>query len=197
MDWLLNRKDIAPKNLVFALATVRYNFVPNRARAQRACYEGAIATLGDRVNALQREASEAKAQADKAENARRQAEQQNADLQRRLQDCENSKPTAATAAQPSHIVQFDHNSSYMSRAEADRLKAFARSVRGKKLSLMAPGSNGYNQQLSERRLTRVVEVLVKEGFALEDLHPTTAIGEQKGKPSAEGRRVTITVEQSK
>ena len=98
MDWLLNRKDIAPKNLVFALATVRYNFVPNRARAQRACYEGAIATLGDRVNALQREASEAKAQADKAENARRQAEQQNADLQRRLQDCENSKPTAATAA---------------------------------------------------------------------------------------------------
>ena len=86
----------------------------------------------------------------------------------------------------------------MSRAEADRLKAFARSVRGKKLSLVAeastPGSNGYNQQLSERRLTRVVEALVKEGFALEDLHPTTAIGEQKGKPSAEGRRVTITAE---
>ena len=198
MDWLLNRKDIAPKNLVFALATVRYNFVPSRARAQRACYEGEIATLNDRVNALQREASEAKAQADKAESTRRQAEQQNADLQRRLQDCENSKPTAATAAQPSHIVQFDHNSSYMSRAEADRLKAFARSVRGKKLSLVAeastPGSNGYNQQLSERRLTRVVEALVKEGFALEDLHPTTAIGEQKGKPSAEGRRVTITAE---
>jgi len=195
MDWLLNRKDIAPKNLVFALATVRYNFVPSRARVQRACYEGAIATLGDRVNALQREASEAKAQADKAENARRQAEQQNADLQRRLQDCENSKPTAA-ADQASHFVQFDHNSSYMSRAEADRLKAFARSVRGKKLSLVAEastsGSNGYNQQLSERRLTRVVEALVKEGFSPEDLHPTTAIGEQKGKPSAEGRRVTIT-----
>ena len=200
MDWLLNRKDIAPKNLVFALATVRYNFVPSRARVQRASYEGEIATLGDRVNALQREASEAKAQADKAESARRQAEQQNADLQRRLQDCENSKPTAA-ADQASHFVQFDHNSSYMSRAEADRLKAFARSVRGKKLSLVAeastPGSNGYNQQLSERRLTRVVEVLVKEGFALEDLHPTTAIGEQQGKPSAEGRRVKITVEQSK
>lgn len=201
MDWLLNRKDIAPKNLVFALATVRYNFVPSRARVQRACYEGEIATLNDRVNALQREASEAKAQADKAESARRQAEQQNADLQRRLQDSENSKPTAATAAQPSHFVQFDHNSSYMSRAEADRLKFFARSVRGKKLSLVAeastPGSNGYNQQLSERRLQRVVEALVKEGFALEDLHPTTAIGEQQGKPLAEGRRVTITIEQSK
>ena len=200
MDWLLNRKDIAPKNLVFALATVRYNFVPSRARVQRASYEGEIATLGDRVNALQREASEAKAQADKAESARRQAERQNADLQRRLQDCENSKPTAA-ADQASHFVQFDHNSSYMSRAEANRLKAFARSVRGKKLSLVAeastPGSNGYNQQLSEHRLRRVVEVLVKEGFALEDLHPTTAIGEQQGKPSAEGRRVTITVEQSK
>ena len=197
MDWLLNRKDIAPKNLVFALATVRYNFVPSRARVQRACYEGAIATLNDRVNALQREASEAKAQADKAENARRQAEQQKADLERRLQDSENSKPTAA-ADQASHFVQFDHNSSYMSRAEADRLKFFARSVRGKKLSLVAeastPGNDEYNSQLSERRLRRVVEALVKEGFALADLRPTTAIGEQNGKPSAEGRRVTITVE---
>lgn len=201
MDWLLNRKDIAPKNLVFALATVRYNFVPSRARVQRAYYEDLFATLNDRVNDLQREASEAKAQADKAENARRQAEQQKADLERRLQDSENSKPTAATAAQPSHFVQFDHNSSYMSRAEVDRLKAFAQSVRGKKLALVAeastPGTEGYNQTLSERRLQRVVEALVKEGFALEDLHPTTAIGEQKGKPSAEGRRVTITVEQSK
>jgi len=196
MDWLFNRKDIAPKNLIFALATVRYNFVPSRAKVQRANYEGEIATLGDRVNALRREAAEAKAQADKAESARRQAEQQNADLRRRLQDCENGKPTAVTAVQPSHFVQFDHNSSYMSRAEADRLKAFARSVRGKQLALVAeastPGSNGYNQQLSERRLTRVVEVLVKEGLALEDLHPTTAIGERNGKPSAEGRRVTIT-----
>ncbi len=197
MDWLFNRKDIAPKNLILALATVRYNFVPSRARVQRAYYEGELSTLNDRVNALQREASEAKAQTDKAENARRQAEQQNADLRHRLQNCENAKPATV---QPSHFVQFDHNSSYMSRAEADRLKAFARSVRGKKLSLVSeastPGSNGYNQQLSERRLTRVVEVLVKEGFALEDLHPTTAIGEQKGKPAAEGRRVTITVEQN-
>ena len=94
MDWLLNRKDIAPKNLVFALATVRYNFVPSRARAQRACYEGEIATLNDRVNALQREASEAKAQAGKAESARRQAEQQNADLQRRQQAYGGNSRTA-------------------------------------------------------------------------------------------------------
>lgn len=197
MDWLFNRKDIAPKNLVFALATVRYNFVPSRTKSLQQYYEGEITKLNDRVNALQREASEVKANG-KVDCAKLQ--QENADLRRRLTDSENSKPTEA-AVQPSHFVQFDHNSSYMNRAEADRLKAFARSVRGKKLSLVSeastPGSNGYNQQLSERRLTRVVEVLVKEGFALEDLHPTTAIGEQQGKPSAEGRRVTITVEQSK
>lgn len=197
-DWLFNRKDIAPKNLIFALATVRYNFVPSRAKVQRAYYEGEIAMLGDRVNALQREAAEAKANADREAAARRQAEQQNADLRRRLQDCENAKPATV---QPSHFVQFDHNSSYMSREEADRLKAFARSVRGKRLSLVAeastPGTENYNQQLSERRLTRVVEALVKEGLALEDLHPTTAIGAQNGKPAAEGRRVTITVEQNK
>ena len=200
-DWLLNRKDIAPKNLIFALATVRYNFVASRAKVQRAYYEGEISSLGDRVNALQREAAETKAQADKAESARRQAEQQNADLQRRLSDCENAKPTATSAVQPSHFVQFDHNSSYMSRTEVDRLKAFVQSVRGSKLALVAeastPGADDYNVQLSERRLRRVVEALVKEGLAPEDLHPTTAIGEQNGKPSAEGRRVTITVEQSK
>lgn len=201
-DWLLNRKDIAPKNLVLALATVRYNFVPGRAKVQRDWYEGKISTLNDRVNALQREAAGAKAQADRAESARRRAEQQNADLERRLQDCQNSKPTTAAAvAQASHFVQFDHNSSYMSRAEAGRLKAFAQSVRGKKLSLVAeastPGTKDYNRQLSERRLARVVETLLKEGFALEDLHPTAAIGAQNGKPSAEGRRVTITIEQNK
>lgn len=198
MDWLFNRKGVAPKNLIFALATLRYNFVPSRARVQRAYYEGEIATLGDRVNALQREASETKAHAE-AERARLQ--QQNADLQRRLQDRENAKPAAAIAVQPSHFVQFDHNSSYISRTEAERLKAFAQSVRGKQLSIVAEastsGSDSYNQQLSERRLTRVVEALLKEGFAPEELRPTTAIGEQNGKPAAEGRRVTITVEKSK
>ena len=197
-DWLLNRKDIAPKNLIFALATVRYNFVASRAKVQRAYYEGEISSLGDRVNALQREAAETKAQADKAESARRQAEQQNADLQRRLSDCENAKPTATSAVQPSHFVQFAHNSSYMSREEAEHLKAFARSVRGHRLTLVAeastPGADGYNQQLSERRLARVVEALVREGFDRADLHPQTAIGERNGKPAAEGRRVTIKVE---
>ncbi|MCI6618529.1 MAG: hypothetical protein MSD82_06715, partial [Prevotella sp.] len=191
-DWLFNRKDIAPKNLIFALATVRYNFVPSRAKVQHAYYEGEIAMLGDRVNALQREAAEAKANADKAESARRQAEQQNADLRHRLQDCENAKPATV---QPSHFVQFDHDSSYMSREEADRLKAFAQSVRGKRLSLVAeastPGTDAYNQQLSERRLTRVVEALLKEGLAPGDLHPTTAIGAQNGIADGWGRKVTI------
>ena len=198
MDWLFNRKNIAPKNLIFALATVRYNFVPSRARVQRAYYEGEIAMLNDRVNALQREAAEAKAQAE-ADRARLQ--QENADLQLRLQDGENTKAATAIAAPPSHFVQFAHDSSKMSREETNRLKAFASSVQGKKLSLVAeastPGSEDYNQQLSERRLRRVVEALVKEGFAPENLHPTTAIGEQNGKSAAEGRRVTITIEQNK
>lgn len=201
IDWLLNRKDIAPRNLIFALATLRYNFVASRAQLLTRHYEGKLAALNDRVNALQGEAAEAKAQADREAAARREGEQQNADLQRRLSDCETAKPAVTAAVQTSHFVQFDHNSSYMSREEAERLKAFAKSVRGQKLTLVAeasmPGAEGYNRLLSERRLTRVVEALVQEGFTLEDLHPTTAIGEQNGKPAAEGRRVTITVRQSK
>lgn len=77
IDWLMNRKAIAPKNYAFALVTLRYNFVRSRARVQRACYEGETATLGNRLNVLQREATDARIQAEKAESARRQAEQRN------------------------------------------------------------------------------------------------------------------------
>ena len=198
MDWLMNRKDIAPKNLILALATVRYNFVASRAKVQRAYYEGELSALNDRVNALQRDVATEKARAEREAAERQRAEQQQAELQRRLTDCEERQAEPPATVQPSHFVQFAHNSSYMSREEAEHLKAFARSVRGHRLTLVAeastPGADGYNQQLSGRRLARVVEALVKEGFDRADLNPQTAIGERNGKPAAEGRRVTIKVE---
>lgn len=200
MDWLLNRGDIAPKGYAFALVTLRYNLVPSRARVQRAYYEGEISALGGRLDALRLEADRSRARADEAEEALRLAETQNADLQGLLSDCEECRARAeavASAAPASHYVQFDHNSSHVGGAEADRLRAFARSVRGERLSLVAeastPGGEDYNVRLSERRLRRVVEILVGEGLPAGDLRPATAIGARNGKPSAEGRRVTITV----
>lgn len=198
IDWLPGGGEIAPGSLVFALASLRYHFVPSRARVLQSYYEGEISTLTDRLNELRREAAEAKATAEGLESARRQAEQQSADLSRRLSDCEESRAEATeVAAGVSHIVQFDHNSSYMSPDESDRLRAFARSVQGRTLSIVAeastPGSDDYNQTLSERRLQRVVDALLEEGFAPDHLRPTTAIGSRNGKPAAEGRRVTITV----
>ena len=56
-----------------------------------------------------------------------------------------------------------------------------------------PGTPEYNQALSERRLKRVVKVLLKEGFAPSDLYLQTAIGARNGKATFEGRRVTIQV----
>ena len=195
MDWLLNRKEVAPKHLIYALATVRYNFVPSRARKQRDYYDGEIAALNDRANSLRQEADSEKARADQEAQLRRNAQQQNADLQRQLDDCQNSKK--AVVATPEHYVQFAHNSSYMSREEMDRLRSFARSVKGKKLTVVAeastPGTSDYNQLLSERRMKRVVDVLIKEGFAPQDIQPQTAIGSKEGKKAAEGRRVTIKV----
>lgn len=200
MDWLLNRGDIAPKGYAFALVTLRYNLVPSRARVQRAYYEGEISALGARLDALRLEADRSRARADEAEEALRLAETQNADLQGLLSDCEECRARAeavASAAPASHYVQFDHNSSHVGGAEADRLRAFARSVRGERLALVAeastPGGEDYNVRLSERRLRRVVEILVGEGLPAGDLRPATAIGARNGKPSAEGRRVTITV----
>ena len=200
MDWLLNRGDIAPKGYAFALVTLRYNLVPSRARVQRAYYEGEISALGGRLDALRLEADRSRARADEAEEALRLAETQNADLQGLLSDCEECRARAeavASAAPASHFVQFDHNSTHVGGAEADRLRAFARSVRGERLALVAeastPGGEDYNVRLSERRLRRVVEILVGEGLSAGDLRPATAIGARNGKPSAEGRRVTITV----
>ena len=196
MDWLLNRGDIAPKGYAFALVTLRYNLVPSRARVQRAYYEGEISALGGRLDALRLEADRSRARADEAEEALRLAETQNADLQGLLSDCEECR-ARAEAAPASHFVQFDHNSTHVGGAEADRLRAFARSVRGERLALVAeastPGGEDYNVRLSERRLRRVVEILVGEGLPAGDLRPATAIGARNGKPSAEGRRVTITV----
>lgn len=195
VDWLLNRKEVAPKNLIYALATVRYNFVRSRASKEREFYNEEIAALNDRTNAMRQEAETAMARADREAALRQQAEQQNSDLQRQLNDCRNSKRAVTEA--PEHYVQFAHNSSYMSREETDRLRSFARSMKGEKLAILAeastPGTPEYNQTISERRLERVVKVLLKEGFAPDDLHPQTAIGAQNGKKNFEGRRVTIKV----
>lgn len=200
MDWLLNRGDIAPKGYAFALVTLRYNLVPSRARVQRAYYEGEISALGGRLESLRLEAARSSARAAEAEEALRLAETQNADLQGRLSDCEECMARAeaeASAAPPSHFVQFGHDSSSVEGSEAERLRAFARGVRGERLSLVAeastPGGEEYNVRLSERRLRRVVEILVSEGLSAGDLRPATAIGARNGKDSSEGRRVTITV----
>lgn len=197
MDWLLNRKEVAPKNLIYALATVRYNFVRSRASKLREFYAGEIASLNNRTNALRQEAEAEKARADREAALRQKAEQQNSDLQRQLDDCRESKKTVAKA--PEHYVQFAHNSSSMSREETDRLRSFARSMKGRKLAILAeastPGTAKYNQTISERRMKRVVKILRQEGFAPEDLHPQTAVGARNGKRNYEGRRVTITVKE--
>ena len=195
MDWQLNRKEIAPKHLIYAMATVRYNFVQSRARKLSNYYDGELAALNDRANNLRQEADSEKARAEQEASLRRNTQQQNADLQRQLDDCQKSKKTVVATQE--HFVQFAHNSSYMSREEMDRLRSFARSVKGKKLTVVAeastPGTSDYNQLLSERRMKRVVDVLIKEGFAPQDIQPQVAIGSKEGKKAAEGRRVTIKV----
>lgn len=197
IDWMLNRKDIAPKIFVIAMVTLRYNFVPSRAKVQRNYYEGKLSALNGSLADLRQEVASEKTRADRENSERILAEQKIEELGRRLEDCENSK-LAEAATEPSHFVQFANNSSTISAEELDRLKLFAQTVRGKKLSLVAeastPGTEEYNLRLSEYRLASVVNALVKEGFSLFDLSPKTAIGEQAGKPLADGRRVSIKVE---
>ena len=194
MNFVMNREDIAPKNLIFGLATARYNFVASRAQKMQAYYDGSIGDLNNRVNDLQKQARDANDRARQAEAEAQRLARENADLQRKLNDCEQRQPVE----KPTYSVQFDHNSSYFSKEEGEALKAFANQYAGKKLSLVAeaskPGDKGYNQALSERRLMRVIKALKDAGFAEEDLKPSIAIGAQRGIDSAEGRRVTITVE---
>ena len=195
MDFVMNREDIAPKNLIFGMATVRYNIVPSRAQKMQAYYDGSIGDLNNRVNELQKQADAAHARAEKAETDLQRLAQENASLQRQLRDCEQRE---VVVEKPTYTVQFDHNSSYFNKEQGEALKAFARQHQGKKLSLLAesssPGSEEYNQALSERRLMRVIQALQAEGFTAEQLKPCVAIGAQRGIDSAEARRVTITVE---
>ncbi len=195
MDFVMKREDIAPKNLLFGMATVRYNIVPSRAQKMQAYYDASIDDLNNRVNELQKQADAAHARAEKAETDLQRLAQENAGLQRQLSDCEQSK---VVVEKPTYTVQFDHNSSYFNKEQGEALKAFARQHQGKKLSLLAesssPGSEEYNQALSERRLMRVIQALQAEGFTTEQLKPRVAIGSQRGIDSAEARRVTITVE---
>jgi outer membrane protein OmpA-like peptidoglycan-associated protein len=195
MDFVMKREDIAPKNLLFGMATVRYNIVPSRAQKMQAYYDASIDDLNNRVNELQKQADAAHARVEKAETDLQRLAQENAGLQRQLRDCEQSK---VVVEKPTYTVQFDHNSSYFNKEQGEALKAFARQHQGKKLSLLAesssPGSEEYNQALSERRLMRVIQALQAEGFTAEQLKPCVAIGAQRGIDSAEARRVTITVE---
>ena len=193
-DWLMNRKDIAPKNLVFALATLRYNFVPSRAQALQAFYDGEMAVLNSRINTLRGERETADANAAREEAAKSKALREKGDLERRLADCEN-RPRQETAL--TYMVLFDHDKADMSREEVRKLRVFARSVKGRKLALTAeastPGDDAYNQRLSERRLQRVVMVLKSEGIGGADIDPQTAIGSRNGITTADGRKVTIHV----
>ena len=197
MDFVMNRKDIAPKNLAFGLVTLRYNFVPGKAKKMKKHYDSRLASMDANVADALRRADAEKARADQAEAARQRLAQENADLQRQLNDCQQSK-TNVVVEKPEHTVLFDNNSSYFTKEQAEALKAFAEQYKGKKLSLVAEasksGSKEYNQRLSERRLERVIKALQEVGFAEEDLKPSIAIGSQRGIDAAEARRVTITVE---
>lgn len=199
MNKVFDKQGIAPKSLLFAMVTLRFNFVPSSVRVQREYYEGVVDQFAAQEKLLRGELEAARKKAEREERDRMLTEEQNESLLQQLVDCEQSREREKVVEQPlSHFVQFDHNSSQLCPSERDRLREFARSVMGKKLSLLAeastPGADEYNQRLSERRLEQVVKALIDEGFIADDLHPQIAIGAQNGKPSAEGRRVTITAE---
>ena len=96
MDWLLDRKDIAPRNLIFALATVRYNIVPSRAKAIKSFYEGEIDALNQSLNDLQQKADADRARADReaADRERLQQEKDNLHPQTAIGE-QNGKPNGS------------------------------------------------------------------------------------------------------
>lgn len=196
MDWLLARKSLAPKQLAFALATVRYNFSIGKAKVLSQHYGEEISVLNDKISMLRQQVEAEQAHSQQAEAEMDRIKQEKDELQKKLDDCSASKSTMS-AETLMHLVQFDHNSSYISEGEQMRLIAFAQMAKGRKLSLVAeastPGAESYNRSLSERRMQRVVDILIAQGFAQEDLTPQEAIGEDNGIATAEGRRVTITV----
>lgn len=192
MDWVINPEFASPKHLVFALATVRYTLATSKARLVERYYRSELESLNGKMNALRQECLAEQARAQEAAD---KAKREYADLDRRLRDCLESLPPPPPAF---HVVLFAHDRALMSHQEAEALKAFAQVAKGRKLSLLAeastPGTEEYNQALSERRLKTVVKALIAAGFDEADLDPRVAIGSQAGISTSEGRRVTITVQ---
>lgn len=74
MDFVMNRKDIAPKNLAFGLVTLRYNFVPGKAKKMKKHYDSRLASMDANVADALRRADAEKARADQAEAERQLAQ---------------------------------------------------------------------------------------------------------------------------
>lgn len=198
---LFTSDDFAPSGLEAAAIVVRYNFVGARQgiRSNKQLYRETL----DKCNELRAETAKAREAEAQSAKMLRAANAENKTLQQQLEDC-----SAAVAACESRkmvtiqglTIQFDNNSSTVSKADEERLSRLADDLKANDqitIDLVgeasAEGETEKNQALSEKRLANVLAILNKNGIGNDYIHSAKAIGDTHKVNGASHRRVEITI----
>ena len=206
--FLFSKNDFAPKNVWSAAVVVRYNFgafkrgfKSNKRRLQEtgADYE-ALLSAYTRDQDECRKSHETTAAEMQAQQARLKAlEERNARLEQELKRKQQEYDEATKTADFS--VQFRRKSSRLSAKEEGRLLRYIETAQQKNRGMLvvigessAEGAEEFNQQLSERRLVSVLEILHKNGIGTDRIKSTKAIGATAQIDDPIARRVTIKIE---
>ena len=199
-DFLIKRKEMAPKGIAYAAATVRYNFSgykfgwKARYKNAKAQCEAEKAKMQDRINALRAELDAVDLDCpNKLNKALAEIDQ----LRQQLKEA-NEKLDRLT--KKGMTVYFDNMKTNVKEEYLAQLADVAELIKSHPGVIVqvvgeanATGPKKLNQRLSEGRVAEVMGVLMENGLTYDQITSTNAIGDASGIVDPKARRVTITV----
>ena len=199
-DFLIKRKEMAPKGIAYAAATVRYNFSGHkhgwkaRYKNAKAACETEKAQMNDEINALR--AQLANCDRDCPDKLRK-ALAENEKLRRQLKEAEDKLNRLTKKGMTVYFDNMKYNVKDEYMKPLAEVAELIKSHPGVNVQIVgeanATGTKKLNQRLSEQRMAEVVRILIANGLTYEQITNTNAIGASSGIKDPKARRVTITV----
>ena len=199
-DFLIKRKEMMPKGIAYAAATVRYNFSGHkhgwkaRYNAAKAACEAEKAHMQDEINALR---AQVEGSDPDCANKLRNALAENDQLRRKLKDAEDK---LKNLTKKGVVVYFDNMKTDVREEYMAPLAEVAKLIKSNPGVIVqvvgeanATGPKKLNQRLSEKRMAEVVRILMDNGLTYDQITSANAIGDSNGIVDGKARRVTITV----
>ena len=199
-DFLIKRKEFAPKGIAYAAATVRYNFSGHKF-GWKARYNNHMATCEAEKAQMMGEINLLRAQlencAQDCPDKLAAALAENDDLRRKLAEAEAKLKNLTEAGVVVHFdnMKYDVKDEYMKELQdvAELIKSHPGVIVQVVGEANATGPKKLNQRLSEQRMAEVIRILMDNGLSYDQITSANAIGDSSGVVAPEARRVTITV----